>query len=111
MDTSLGDTEEIEVEQGPSARPQYAMTSSVLTVSLQKLHERQLINNSTEQFIRIVKNPNCSIDERMLEVKQIKLTRGALSTLVDSAKPFHRKIIDAYFAVLQKINKENLLMH
>jgi hypothetical protein len=61
-------------------------------------------------FIKVIKNPHCNIDEKMVTVKGMKLTRGQLLTLVEPKKPFHRKIIDAYFAVLTKISKENLLM-
>ena len=57
-------------------------------------------------MIKIIKNPHCNINEKMLKVKKIKLTRGNLNTLVETGRPVHRNVIDAYFAVLGKINKE-----
>jgi hypothetical protein len=97
----MGDTDEVVgVLESPDSRPRHGASSHVLTVSLNKLHERQLVSNSTEQFIRVIKNPHCNIDERMLSVKGIKLTRGTLLTLVEPKRPFHRNVLDAYFAVL-----------
>jgi hypothetical protein len=47
----------------------------------------------------------------MLTIKEVKLTRGSLLTLVEPQKPCHRKIVDAYFATLGKMNKESLLIN
>jgi len=61
-------------------------------------------------MIKIIKNKHCNINEKMLRIKKIKLTRGNLNTLVETGRPVHRSIIDAYFAVLGKINKEKRMV-
>jgi len=43
----------------------------------------------------------------MLRVKWYKLTRKTLSTLTEeNGSPLHRDVLDSYFMLLGKVNKE-----
>jgi hypothetical protein len=72
----MGDTDEVAPNEIDEARPVYATQQHVLTASLNKLNEHKVISSATEQFIKIIKNPHCNIDEKMLKIKAMRLTRG-----------------------------------